>query len=484
MKRVLCLIVDALASNVVNDAFDAGRLPNLRAIADRGVRRDSTAVFPSVTPAATASLVTGEYPATHGIAGAHWIDEEAESVAYYGDDLWVILREGIDDFLNDFLVTLNYERLLVPGVFREVERSGRTAACINYLWFRGDHPHPVREPWLVRLMPGVSMESEVCGPKWLQLGDFVSGMPDGVEPTSAGGIRRRFGFNDERTLGTLRQLIDVGLPDFTLAYLPDNDFESHDRGPREAVDVLERLDASLGELFEDCGGLDRLLETTAIVVTGDHSQSPLVNNEEDRAIELADVLDEFAVGAPGAYWTDADELLVCPNLRAAQLYARDDDVRERVVARLLEESRIDQVLRAPDADGWFEVLTANRGELRFRRADDGLRDAHGNAWACHGDLGAIDAESDGGRLVYRDYPNALERIEGGFGPRSARLWVTARLGYEFRARGTAVHAAGSHGSLHRRDSTSPLLVAGHDDVPVPESPRAVDVVPLCRAVLG
>lgn len=487
MKSLICFVIDALSTEVVDRALAEGRLPNLASLVERGQRRDSRAVFPSITPAATASLLTGDPPAVHGIAGAHWIDENEECVAYYGDDLWAILEEGLDTFLNDFLVTLNYQRLRVPGLFHELDDAGRSTACINYLWFRGAHRHHVVEPWLLKLVPGVSLESEIEGPRWLQLGDFVSGMPEGVTPTAGGGIMNRLGFNDERTMDTLLQLHEVGLPDFTLAYLPNNDFESHERGPSEAVDVLERFDERLGELFDHAGGVDAFLDRTMVVLTGDHAQSELVEDAEERGIELDDVLAEFKIGRAGAYWSETDDLVVCPNLRAAQVYCREPGSLDAVVARLLGDSRVDQVFLPPGArDGWFEVSTADRGRFRFRESerDDAVRDEFGNRWEWEGDATAVDATFSNGTVDFGDYPNALERIAGGFGPCTAPILATARVGYEFRVHGTSIHAAGSHGSLHRRDSISPLVVAGCDELELPTAMRAIDVAPLCKRLLG
>jgi hypothetical protein len=48
-----------------------------------------------------------------------------------------------------------------------------------------------------------------------------------------------------------------------------------------------------------------------------------------------------------------------------------------------------------------------------------------------------------------------------------------------------LHPGGSHGSLHKDDSTMPLLLAGAPEgVTLPDHPRAVDVAPLCLKVLG
>lgn len=490
MKNVLLIIIDALASEVVDRAFAQSQLPNLQRLAELGERRDSCAVFPSITPAATAALATGAYPREHGIAGAFWIDEVAEDVAYYGDDLWIVLEEGLDSFLNDFLVTLNHERLSSSVVFEVLEERGIDAACLNYLWFRGGYEHTVREPWILKLIPGVTLENAIRGPKWLQLGDFVTGTPPFDDLREGSGMFNRFGFNDERTAESLKKLVDFGLPPFTLAYFPDNDFASHDRGPHEAVDVLERIDTMLGELFEARGGVERFLRETTIVVTGDHSQTELIEDEPERSIELRDVLAELRVGKPGAYWAEDDEVLVCPNLRAAQVYCRDrrTEIVDRTVNALLTDPRIDQVLLAPvDDDGWFDVRTADRGRLRFRPSSDGSHpvDAQGNRWEWEGAAATLDLQEQDGRLEFGLYPNAFERIANGFAPRSAGLWATAREGYEFRVAGSSVHAAGSHGSLHRGDSTSPLIVAGHDDATaIPDAPRSIDVMPLCVTLLG
>ena len=110
----------------------------------RRLRDRCTSIFPSITPAATTSIVTGRYPADHGIAGAFWYEPERETVAYYGYDFWVILRRGIDDFVNDFLVRLNQDRLRAATLFERVEDGDRTAASLNYLAHHGRHDRSLR----------------------------------------------------------------------------------------------------------------------------------------------------------------------------------------------------------------------------------------------------------------------------------------------------------------------------------------------------
>src|SRR5215217_6178086 len=160
--KVLLVVIDAATPHVVCPAIKIGRLPVLQQLADAGAMHEASAsIFPSITPAATTSIITGAYPAEHGIAGASWYDEQRAEVAYYGDDFWVIAREGFGHFINDFLLRLNGDRLRAPTLFEMVERAGRSAACLNYLVFRGNVPHRVRMPGVMAALPGVPLTETV-----------------------------------------------------------------------------------------------------------------------------------------------------------------------------------------------------------------------------------------------------------------------------------------------------------------------------------
>jgi hypothetical protein len=59
-------------------------------------------------------------------------------------------------------------------------------------------------------------------------------------------------------------------------------------------------------------------------------------------------------------------------------------------------------------------------------------------------------------------------------------------GYEFQLDHTTIHPdGGSHGSLHVKDSVSPLLMAGAPaGIELPPYPGAVDINPLYLSILG
>jgi hypothetical protein len=254
--------------------------------------------------------------------------------------------------------------------------------------------------------------------------------------------------------------------------------------------TLRRLDSRLQELFDAWGGVERVLQDACVMLTADHSHSDVMGNSR-ADIVLDDVLAGLQCAAPGDGWSDGDDLMLCPNMRAAEVYLREKPVESGGEIRrvLMADPRIDQVIwREPEPRGRFHVETTDRGVLRFRQASaDGVKDPFGARWTLEGDLEALDLSLDGDRLEYGCYPNALERIAHGVDDRHpGRFWLTARVGYEFQVPGQQVHhGAGSHGSLHALDSVVPLLVAGDpEDRPLPRLPRIVDAVPLAARIVG
>ncbi len=501
MKKLLLIVVDALASSVAGPAMEQGRLPNMQALSQLGMAAESIAVFPSITPAATASINTGHYPHHHGILGYHWYDLENDTVVYYGDDFWVIWQQGFGNFFDEFLNNLNHRRLNADTLFQTVERAGLKAANLNYLIFRGDVKHTANIPLLISLLPGVPFREEIYGPSILFFGDLVDTKIDSVkvELATNGGLFNRFGFDDANTGNLLGQLAELrALPDFTLAYFPDNDYRSHEVGPQAALTALEQVDSELGRLFAAFGGVQQTLDELCIVLTGDHSQTDIIEDENSAGIELDQFLTKFNISQPGTPMEQDDQIVACPNMRSAQIYFRHLTAGnlEYALEELLKDERVDQVIwRAKDlgqGEKGYYVSTQQHGRLHFWPGTDGpnhATDQYGGVWSWWGDLGTVDGQvSPDNVLTFPMYPNAFERLVGGLdGTNSGHLWVTARPGYEFQlANRSSLHiGGGSHGSLHVQDSVSPLLVAGAPEgIQLPAHPRAVDVNPLCLTVLG
>jgi hypothetical protein len=493
-SKVLLIVIDAATPHVVCPAIQTGRLPVMRRLAEAGAMHQASAsIFPSITPAATSTIITGGYPAEHGIAGASWFDTSRNEVAYYGDDFWVIVREGFGHFINDFLLRLNGDRMRAPTLFEMVERAGRQAACLNYLVFKGSVPHKVNLPGLMAALPGVPFTETVEGPSMLCLGDFVgTRIPHGHKPDERGGLLHRFGMDDASTGAMLRDFADKrALPDFTVAYFADNDYVSHDVGPVRALTVVERVDRMLGEAFEAAGGMDRFLEDSAVIITSDHGHCDVLD-APSAAIRLDQLLVDFHQADLGRGWRSKDEIMICPNMRAAQIYVHhpNAEVTERIAAAVLTDRRVDQVIwRSRSGGGTACTVASNRGRLEFARATTPASavDDFGGLWRWSGDPAALDLHHDGRALTFADYPNAFERIAGVLDlDESGDLWVTARPGYEFEVPGGKAHIGGaSHGALHALDSLSPVIIAGGDAPKrLPRAMRSVDIAPLCMQILG
>jgi hypothetical protein len=495
--KLLLVVVDGASPRVVNPAIQTGRLANLERIADAGsLHAGSLTIFPSITPAATTSIVTGTYPAEHGIGGASWYDEARGEVAYYGDDFWVIARRGLGDFLRDFLVQLNGARLKAPTLFEMVERSGTRAACVNYLVYRGDTTHRVHVPWLAALLPGVPVTAEVHGPSLLCLGDFVTPRTwRGRRVEGEGGLLHRFGMDDASTARMLCELAeDDALPAFTLAYFPDNDFKSHDVGPHAALPVIDRVDAALGELFDAAGGFDRFVRETCVVVTSDHGHVEVLADRDASVLDLDALFGDFRRATLGKPWRPQDEILICPNMRAAQVHLREPSavLLDRVVQAASRDARVDAVLwkrgRTVGPSELYEVASP-RGRLEFWRGDEGpsaASDGFGTTWSWRGEPATLGLDTTDGLVESAEYPNPFERIAGALDAADqGAVWLSARPGCEFEAAGGKAHAGGaSHGALHALDTLSLALVGGATAPELPRRLRSVDIAPLCMRLLG
>ena len=495
--KILLVVIDAATPHVVCPAIRTGRLPVMQRLVDAGTLHErSCSIFPSITPAATTSIITGCYPAEHGIAGASWYDQSRGEVAYYGDDFWVIAREGFGEFIRDFLLRLNGDRLKAPTLFEMAERSGRLAACLNYLVYRGNFPHKVRIPGLLAALPGVPLTETVEGPSVLYLGDFVgTPTPHGHTLREKGGMLHRFGMDDASTGSMLRDLFaEKTLPEFTVAYFADNDYRSHEVGPHAALEVIERVDRMLGEAFDAGGGIDRLLENMCVVITSDHGHCDVLADRARAVIRLDEDLANYRHADLGRAWKARDDLMICPNMRAAQVYMRHPtpELVERVARDLLADRRVDQVFfrtaLASDRAG-YTALSA-RGRLQFAHAagsrPDGV-DAFGGEWTWSGDPQVLDFEVERGEIEFSQYPNAFERVAGVLElEQSGELWVTAKPGCEFEVPGGKAHVAGaSHGALHALDSYSPVIIAGGGARrTLPRHLRSIDLAPLCMDLLG
>jgi hypothetical protein len=156
----------------------------------------------------------------------------------------------------------------------------------------------------------------------------------------------------------------------------------------------------------------------------------------------------------------------------------------RLIDALVTEPAVDQVIARDSRGGAFVV--SSRGRARIRRVGDAISyepehggDPFGYDTALAGTRSRQDWLGDTWNTDYPDAPvQVLQLLES---PRSGHLLVTARPGFDLRARFEKPPHRGSHGALHRRHLMTPLL----SNLELAGGPaRTVDVLPTMLDALG
>jgi predicted AlkP superfamily pyrophosphatase or phosphodiesterase len=482
-RRVVYIVIDGMNRDALEQAIHSGRAPALAFLKEHaGYERESVAIFPTITPAATASLVTGATPAQHGIPGMCWYDRRAERFVNYGQSPRAAVVEGVSQVVDDFMFNLNSTHLsgTVETIHERLGAMRVATASINFMVFRGPHPHEVQPGLLERLLflPRRRPRA-VLGPKELYMADLVTGPSQAcTKLLSARGIEKRIRATDAWASCVTRELLQKKAADMILFYLHENDHCSHRKGPVAQVDSIADSDRHVANVLDAFDSWEEAIHEVGFVVTADHSQSP-VADERDHILDLGEILDGFRLVEPrrGRERFGDNDVASAGNGRAAFFYlhpSRKDELRHALAERLAETAGVDQVMWV-DRDGSYVVAT-DRGRLRFWPHDAGVRDERGNGWAHEGDLAAVDGTVEGREMVTPEYPLALWRIKSALDcERIGDVVATMKLTYEVKDIAGADHrGGGDHASLHAQDSTVPFMSTLADP---PARASTVDVVP-------
>ncbi len=481
-RKLVLVVIDALKPAMLDRAIANGRAPALAKIREEGVYVDDcVAAFPSVTPVCAATITTGVGPDEHLIPSMNWYHREEARYVEYGSSFSASRQFGVLRSLTDTVYRMNAEHLShdVDTVFEALDDADVRTAGTTYLIYRGRHHHEVsNETALARIVTSTLFRRTIDGPLELFYADLYASRKTGCR-----GQLGMPGIRDQHTGCVGAYLVEHDLFDFLLFSLPDNDAWSHKNGPHAQVTSIAAADRQLERLMHAAGGPEAFLEEHAVIVTSDHSQTPV---EERIRLDLA--FEEFEVARPGATRAGTPEVALSPAQRAAMVYVLDEDRREelteRAIAACCELDGVDLVMWNVNGEA---AVHSSRGELRFAPGGD-LRDARGGSWSVEGKLATLRAEVQDGRFLCTEYPDALERIWSALScPTAGDLVLSAGPGYEFVDWGGADHVGGgSHGSLHRSDSLGALLWCGTG----PDSRRdrelwsLRDVSPLVRQHFG
>jgi hypothetical protein len=457
MKKLVLVVVDSLKREMLSRAIGEGRAPFMAELVRRGTGvQECVSVFPSVTPAASASITTGTSVAAHGVPSINWYHRGESRYVEYGSSWSATRTFGVLRTLNDIVYNMNFEHLSrsTPTVFESLDDAGVRTACTPFLIFRGRTRHELAlQGWMRRVAQATNFRHAVYGPAELFYGELYSSRAVDCRPTLA-----RPGTRDAYSGCVGEHLARYGLFDFLLFSLPDNDHYSHRNGPDATVTSIAWADQNLQRLADGAGGTDSFLEQHAVILMADHSQSPV-----DRGIRLAAALEDWDVLRPNDPVPGERELAVCPGGRAAMAYLLGEHApRHARMRRLVRElSTIEGVELAAWRQDGEACVRSGAGELRFAPGSS-LRDARGQGWELEGAAEVLETRVGDELVSSETYPDVLGRIWAALeSPSTGDVLLSAAPGYEFVDWGGGDHlGGGSHGSLRAEDSLVPLVFWG------------------------
>ena len=259
----------------------------------------------------------------------------------------------------------------------------------------------------------------------------------------------------------------------------------------------------MAEVIRAAGGVEPFLKDHALILLADHSHVAV----ESRYDVIEWMSRKWNVLPPSSEEPAVAEVAVSPTSRAAHIYllAESDNpvrharIRDHLAAldgtELIAWTERDgePVARSPkpghiepgnvavvERDGKrldFFPLTSSgstpesENSPRSIEGRETVFDRRGRQWSISGNIEALGASVEGGRIEMPDYPDGLGRLWSALvAPHGGDLIVSLALGYECVDWGGTAHVpGGSHGSLRKEDSAGPLLFVGcGPDSPDPE----------------
>lgn len=483
MKKLILAYVDSLRTDMLRRAIDEGRAPTFGRLVKRGVLIENcVSSFPSVTPVASAEMVTGVAADRHWISGMNWYHRSERRYVEYGSSLEASRAFGIFRSLHDLVYNMNLSHLnpAIETVFETLDDQNIRTAATPFLIYRGRHRHRVTLQGLAgrAIESGlVDLEYGTWGPKELFYGDLYASMQVPCKPSSVPGRR------DQYSACCAAELISRNRFDFMLLSFPDNDNYSHRHGPEASVTSIERADLCMADVVRAAGGLDGFLADHALILLADHAHTDV-----EKPLEIIEgMARKFDVLRASEDHPETAQLAVSPTSRAAHIYIldeQDNPVRHRRVrehAATIEGVELVSWLERPDGTPLVRkgpghagvenpVVTVERDGRRLSffpateagSTEETVTDRRGRTWAIRGNIEALHASVEAGRIETTVYPDALGRLYSAMcAPHSGDLMISATLGYECLDWGGTAHVGGgSHGSLRREDSEGPLLFVG------------------------
>ncbi len=491
LKAAIIFIIDGCRADVLYDQIQKGKMPNLsRLMNDLGhVKYEKcVTVFPSVTIACHASIVTGAYPGVHGIVGNNWFIRKKWAGTGKKCPLFKATREYVkyswktpksDPGLLNGLLAGKYFSLANADLSRKVKTVYE--AYNNHIGERGGRSMSILEM--------VSRGADIR--EFIDLDDVSAGR--GMIFNALNWLRLKVQRKESITFSN--KIIDwrafdnlvTGIdqtgkhrPELYMVWLPGMDGFSHANGAEKQPAYFKKRNAFV-EFFT--GNLDlqfkrlrkvlkkrNMLNETLMVVTADHGQYDCAEHATIGTGELFRLLKHDETAGEGEVYPfksgkvldDCDDATVAisQNGGSCHIYVRGASGWD-------EYPSPDRLLKFLPVLGTLEhtdLLLARYSADEYRYWEDGT----------FRKLSELDPEL---------YPLAEERVNS--------LAATGRAGdIILSAKKPGYYEGkpmnGEHGSLFKEDSLVPLLFIHKDLKPVTEQGlvRTIDIAPTVAASMG
>ena len=223
------------------------KIPNLRRFLAEGTHAEGVVgVVPTITYPSHTTLVTGVWPAEHGIYSNNTFDPMQENLAgwyWYAQDEKATTLWQVADAAGIVTASVNWPvTVSAPGIRYDLAEYWRAGTAED-----------------LRLLEAIARPDGFLNKLETELGPYVDGLREGI-PADA--TRTKFAIS----------ILKDKKPGFMTVHLIDLDGTSHDRGPfsSQADQSLEQLDAMIGQLRDAAIAND---PKSVVAVVSDHGFS-------------------------------------------------------------------------------------------------------------------------------------------------------------------------------------------------------------------
>ncbi|MGG3845503.1 alkaline phosphatase family protein [Aeribacillus composti] len=472
-KNVILLIIDTLMLPFLKKAVDNKMAPAFAFFMKHGTASEIISPFPTMSVNVESSLLTGHYSDVHHVPGLVWFHDEEKRLINYGTNASELLQLGLATSLKDPLYNINHEHLnkKAATIFEELSKKGKNSASINGLLYRGSQEKVMQLPFLLSLLPTFHRSLTVKGPDLLTYGSFIKQNPF----AKYGHFWQRFGFNNRFSAQELIYLIkNHSLPPFTMVYFPDMDQIIHKKGVEDLSGIV-KTDRELQKVLDSFHSWEEALENNVWIIMGDNGQAVVRPRNQNPLIHLEKLLSPYRITKLSKGVRKDDDIVLAVNQRMAFVYLLQPNHSLEEIANILKtDARIDVIAWREEEEKIKVVSGRREGMLMFKKGGQ-WEDPYGSMWTLNGDIEVLDIFTEGSRIKYGEYPDALARLHAAaLSHKGQFLMISAYPGFEFKYGSSPVHVGGaSHGGLHQHDSLAAIIVSGTKRLP--KYNRMIDV---------